>query len=106
MAATFRLGGFDARVLATARTLGEAAVRGLQGSDLSNPLSTLACAKHFAGDGGTTWGTGHAKGKPPQHFGLDQGDTRLSEADLRRIHMQGYVTTVAGGVGVNVGAQR
>jgi beta-glucosidase len=32
-----------------ARALGEAAVRGLQQNDLSNPLSVLACAKHFVG---------------------------------------------------------
>ena len=34
--------------------LGAAAVRGLQGEDLADPLAVLACAKHFAGDGGTT----------------------------------------------------
>src|SRR5262245_25875726 len=33
------------------RTLGAAAVKGLQASDLSDPLSVLACAKHFVGDG-------------------------------------------------------
>ena len=33
--------------------LGEAAVRGFQGDNLSDPLRVLACAKHFAGDGGT-----------------------------------------------------
>jgi beta-glucosidase len=78
-----------------ARTLGEAAVRGFQRNDLSNPLSVLACAKHFAGDGGTLMGTG-AFG---QKRLLDQGDTRLSEADLREIHMQGYVSTIKAGVG-------
>ena len=36
-----------------ARMLGEAAVRGYQGKDLSDPLSVLACAKHWIGDGGT-----------------------------------------------------
>ena len=75
------------------KTLGEAAVRGLQTADLSNPLSVLACAKHYAGDGGTTIGTGMG-GKSP----LDQGDTRVDEATLRRLHLQGYVTTVAAGV--------
>ncbi|HEX8889222.1 MAG TPA: glycoside hydrolase family 3 N-terminal domain-containing protein [Pyrinomonadaceae bacterium] len=78
-----------------ARTLGEAAVRGFQRDDLSNPLSILACAKHFVGDGGTSMGTG---GFGQQHR-LDQGDTRLSEKDLREIHMQGYVSTVKAGVG-------
>ena len=59
--------------------LGEAAVRGLQGGDLSNPLSVLGCAKHFVGDGGTAFGTGMG-GKSP----LDQGDTRVDEATLRQ----------------------
>src|ERR1022692_4774461 len=39
-------------------TLGAAAVRGFQGDQLSsNSASVLACAKHFAGDGGTQNGT-------------------------------------------------
>jgi beta-glucosidase len=75
------------------KELGEAAVRGFQGSDLANPLSVLACAKHFIGDGGTAFGSAR-KGK-----GLDQGDTRVDEATLRRIHLQGYITTVKAGVG-------
>ncbi len=33
---------------ALVRQLGEAAVRGLQGTDLANPLAVLACAKHYA----------------------------------------------------------
>src|SRR5580704_10318497 len=70
--------------------LGAAAVRGLQGKGLSDPHGVLACAKHYVGDGGTTFGTGGPGGK----F-LDQGDTRVDEATLRRIHMQGYFTTVA-----------
>jgi beta-glucosidase len=77
--------------------LGAAAVRGLQGADLADPLRVLACAKHFAGDGGTAWGTGRPDGKGGR-FPLDQGDTRMDEATLRRIHMQGYVTAIAAGV--------
>jgi len=71
--------------------LGEAAVRGFQGSDLANPLSVVACAKHFVGDGGTAHGSSKA--------GNDQGDTRVDEATLRRIHLQGYLTAVKAGVG-------
>jgi beta-glucosidase len=78
---------------ALVRQLGEAAVRGMQGMDLANPLAVLACAKHYAGDGGTTWGTG-SNGK-----GLDQGDTRVDEATLRRIHLQGYISAIKAGVG-------
>jgi beta-glucosidase len=82
-----------------ARTLGEAAVKGLQGSDLSNPLSVLACAKHFAGDGGTVYGTGILKEKSTQRWPLDRGDTRLSEKELKDLHIQGYVTAIKAGVG-------
>jgi beta-glucosidase len=77
------------------KVLGEAAVRGFQGSDLADPLSVLACAKHFVGDGGTAYGS--AKGNDGRK--LDQGDTRCDEATLRRIHLPGYVTTVKAGVG-------
>src|SRR5215813_4435398 len=41
-----------------ARMMAEAAVRGYQGNDLSNPVSLLACAKHWIGDGATRYGTG------------------------------------------------
>ncbi|HJQ70735.1 MAG TPA: glycoside hydrolase family 3 N-terminal domain-containing protein [Blastocatellia bacterium] len=83
-----------------ARTLGEAAVRGLQGAGLSDPLSVLACAKHFAGDGGTTYGTGIPKQpNSAERWPLDRGDTRLSEKELKELHMQGYVTAIKAGVG-------
>jgi beta-glucosidase len=72
--------------------LGKAAVKGLQGDNLANPLAVLACAKHYVGDGGTTWGTG-------LNGMLDQGDTRLDEATLRRIHLQGYLSAIQAGVG-------
>lgn len=72
------------------KPMAAAAVRGFQGDDLRNPFSVLACAKHFIGDGGTTWGTGSP---------IDQGDTRVDEATLRRIHMQGYIAAIEAGVG-------
>jgi beta-glucosidase len=74
--------------------LGEAAVRGLQGADLANPLSVLACAKHYIGDGGTAFGSAGRGGR-----GLDQGDMRVDEATLRRIHLPGYIAAVRAGVG-------
>jgi beta-glucosidase len=82
-----------------AKTVGEAAVRGLQGLDLSQPLSILACAKHFIGDGGTTWGTGLPKGNSKERWALDQGDTRPSVDELRKLHLQGYITAIKAGVG-------
>jgi beta-glucosidase len=78
--------------------LGAAAVRGLQGERLDDPLRVLACAKHYVGDGGTTWGTGLHAGQP-EGKRLDQGDTRMSEAELRRIHLAGYPKAIAAGVG-------
>jgi beta-glucosidase len=81
------------------KVLGPAAVRGLEGSSLDDPLSVVACAKHYAGDGGTVFGTGTPDGPGTMHAPLDQGDTRLSDADFRRIHLQGYPPSVAEGVG-------
>jgi len=69
------------------------AVRGFQGTDLANPLAVLACAKHFIGDGGTAFGS--ARGGR----GLDQGDTRVDETTLRRIHLPGYIAAIQAGVG-------
>jgi len=73
------------------RELAGPAVVGLQGADLANPLSVLACAKHYIGDGGTEYGS--------TRTGLDQGDTKVDEATLRRVHMQGYITAIEAGVG-------
>ncbi len=61
-------------------------VTGLQGSSLSAPGSVMATAKHFIGDGGTTGG-------------VDQGNTQLSEADLRAIHLPPFREAVNRGVG-------
>ncbi|HEY3436321.1 MAG TPA: glycoside hydrolase family 3 protein [Actinotalea sp.] len=62
-------------------------VTGLQGTDLgSGPTSVLATAKHFVGDGGTT-------------RGKDQGDTRVSDAELRAVHLAPYVAAIDRGVG-------
>jgi beta-glucosidase len=80
--------------------LGAAAVRGLQAGGLRDPLGVLACAKHFAGDGGTTWGTGMpADWAPNKQFPLDRGDTRGDEATLRRLHIDPYIPAIRAGVG-------
>ena len=81
----------DPRVV---RTLGSAAVWGLQGKDLADPLAVLACAKHYVGDGGTAYGSGTQGAKL-----LDQGDTQVDEATLRRIHLPGYIAAIENGVG-------
>ncbi|MEW9548249.1 glycoside hydrolase family 3 N-terminal domain-containing protein [Nonomuraea sp. NPDC050783] len=61
-------------------------ITGLQGTALNGPASVLATAKHYLGDGGTT-------------NGVDQGDTQLSEADLRAIHLPPFRAAVERGVG-------
>jgi len=73
--------------------LSAASIKGFQGARLNAPLAVLATAKHYVGDGGTTVGTG-VGGR-----GLDQGDTRIDEATLRRIHLRPYQAAVAAGVG-------
>jgi beta-glucosidase len=77
---------------AVVATLGAAMVRGLQGADLSARTAVVGCAKHFVGDGGTTYGTASQDGW------LDQGDTRLDEATLRAVHMAGYPAAIDAGV--------
>ena len=73
------------------RELAGPAVRGFQGAGLDDPLGVLACAKHYVGDGGTAYGSARV--------GLDQGDTRVDEATLRRVHLPGYITAIEAGVG-------
>jgi beta-glucosidase len=62
-------------------------ITGFQGTTLGGtPTSILATAKHYVGDGGTTGGD-------------DQGNTHLSEADLRRIHLPPFIDAIQKGVG-------
>ncbi len=70
--------------------LGSAVIRGFQGESLKNKYSILACPKHFVGDGGTRFGTGINRL-------LDQGDTRISEKELREIHLKPYVYAIKNG---------
>ena len=60
-------------------------VQGLAGTgDLFSPAHVIATAKHFVGDGGT-------------RNGDDQGNTVVSEEELRDIHAQGYMTALGAG---------
>ncbi|WP_242892821.1 glycoside hydrolase family 3 protein [Stenotrophomonas maltophilia] len=65
-----------------------AMVEGLQGKvgtpEFLDGRHVIASVKHFLGDGGTT-------------DGKDQGDTRISESDLVRIHAAGYPPAIAAG---------
>lgn len=65
-----------------------AMVEGLQGRvgtpEFLDGRHVIASVKHFLGDGGTT-------------DGKDQGDTRISEPELVRIHAAGYPPAIAAG---------
>jgi beta-glucosidase len=69
--------------------LAAAYISGLQDGDLSLPTSVLATAKHYLGDGGTTWGT-----STTASFWIDQGVTEVDEDTLRAIHLPPYVAAI------------
>ena len=71
--------------------LGGAAVRGYQSTDINNPQSVLACAKHFIGDGGTTFGTG-------LNNLIDRGNLAISEEELRKRHLPPFQKAIDEGV--------
>ncbi len=58
-------------------------VKGLQG-DLGRD-SVAGCVKHWVGDGGTS-------------YGIDQGDTDISDEEMSRIHIAPYYPAIAEGV--------
>lgn len=69
-------------------TYGKAVTEGLQGAigdDWFGPGRVLATAKHWIADGGTDGG-------------IDRGDAKISERQLRDIHAQGYFGALDAGV--------
>lgn len=68
---------------------GDRIVYGLQGRPGSDTYfdetRVISSAKHFVGDGGTT-------------KGIDQGDTAISEQEMRDIHAAGYFPAINAGV--------
>ncbi|WP_394826598.1 glycoside hydrolase family 3 protein [Pendulispora albinea] len=67
-------------------------VDGYQGV-AGRPGSILATAKHYVGDGGTAFGSSTSGS-----YLLDQGDTRVSEAELRATHLVPFKAAIARGV--------
>jgi beta-glucosidase len=72
--------------------MGVASIKGFQGAGFG-PTTVLATAKHYIGDGGTAFGTGDSG------YLIDQGDARISETELRTIHLPPYQAAVQNGVG-------
>ena len=73
-------------------TLASAYIQGLQGSDLASPTTVLATPKHFAGDGGTVWGS-----STTSSYQIDQGVTEIDEATLRAVHLPPYQAAIEAG---------
>lgn len=72
---------------AIVREYASAMVSGVQGEGAArfNDQHVVATAKHFLGDGGT-------------HQGIDRGDTRVTEQQLRDIHAAGFISALEAGV--------
>lgn len=66
--------------------MAEASVKGYQGDKLGTPYRVLACAKHYIGDGATTGGK-------------DQGNAEITEEQLRKVFLPGYIKAIEAGVG-------
>jgi len=67
-------------------------VLGFQGEDASmQGEKIVACAKHYIGDGGTTWGTGSPY--------INAGNTICDEIFLRAVHLPPYERALEAGVG-------
>ena len=83
--------------------LGAALVEGLQGPNQTDS-TVLACAKHFVGDGATSWGTVRRNEAPRwwdgwgENWKIDQGDAQISEAELRSVHLPPYAAAIDAGV--------
>lgn len=76
--------------------LGAAYIRGLQRTDLTDPTSVIASAKHYIGDGGTEFGSSkqNIMGVP---YLLDQGDMVVDEATLRELFLPPYEAAIKAG---------
>jgi len=73
----------------------ETAIDGFQGppGHLSDPDRVMATAKHFAGDGLTTYGTG-SNDQTTGNYPIDQGVDQVSHATFDRLALSPYVPAV------------
>ncbi|MCJ7826937.1 MAG: hypothetical protein MUP36_01660, partial [Demequinaceae bacterium] len=76
-------------------SLGVAYIRGLQGDDLTASDSIIATAKHFVGDGSTTYGS--STQFIEQQYLLDQGNTPNDPALLRDVLLPPYQAAIDAG---------
>lgn len=67
-------------------SMARASVLGFQGEKPFEKNRILACAKHYLADGGTSNGT-------------NEGNSIMTESELRKIHLPGYIEAIKQGVG-------
>ncbi|MAV97039.1 MAG: beta-glucosidase [Candidatus Marinimicrobia bacterium] len=78
--------------------LTHAAITGYEDAlDVFGGKKIAACAKHFIGDGGTTWETGSLQ-EGMHTYKIDRGNTKLTEEELRKIHLPPYLEAIKAGV--------
>ncbi len=78
--------------------LTHAAITGYEDAlTIFNGRKIAACAKHFIGDGGTSWETGSLE-EGIHTYKIDRGDTKLTEEELRKIHLPPYIEAIKAGV--------
>ena len=75
--------------------LATAFITGLQGSDLTASDAAAATAKHFLGDGGTSFGS-----STTDDYLIDQGVTEVDDATLRAVHLPPYAAAIKAGARV------
>ena len=68
-----------------AESFARAEVLGFQSDSLGRKNTIAACAKHYIADGGTAGG-------------INEGNAQISEEELRKIHLPGYISAVNAGV--------
>jgi beta-glucosidase len=69
-------------------------VSDMQGRNLAANDSVLATAKHYVGDGGTTYGS-----STTGNYKIDQGVTEVTRQELEAIHLRPFVEAVKRDVG-------
>jgi beta-glucosidase len=87
---TYETFGSDPQKVAV---LGAAYVKGFQGDKYAG-VNSMATVKHFIGAGTAVWGS-----SPNPAFGIDQGNSAVSEEELRAEQMPPFAAAVDAGVG-------
>ncbi len=79
-------------------SLTESAIKGYEDAlPVLGGRKIAACAKHFIGDGGTTWDSGTLQ-EGMHKYRLDRGDTKITEEELREVHLPPYLEAIKAGV--------